>query len=114
MEVSMTKPDRTPTRFAGTYFDRDSVLRLARLTEIFAWVLLGVYLLQLALSLLVFVLQIARGLIAIAGPTDGMQQVMWIIQTALPGLWWYVGMQAVGKALLIFMDVEDNTRRAAR
>jgi hypothetical protein len=109
----MTTPNRTPTRFAGTYFDRDSVLRLARLTEIFAWVFLGFYAVQLALSLLVFLLQIGRGLISIAGPTDWIQQVLWLVQPALPGLWWYVGMQAVGKALLIFMDVEDNTRRAA-
>jgi hypothetical protein len=29
-------------------------------------------------------------------------------------LWNFIGIQAVGKLLLIFMDMEDNTRRAAR
>jgi len=102
------------TKFMGTYFDRDSVLRLARLTTVFAWITLGYYLLQAVLSLGVFILQVARGLIVPGGPTDFFQQFLWIWQPVLPGLWYFVGLQAIGKVLLIFMDMEDNTRRAAR
>jgi hypothetical protein len=47
------------------------------------------------------------------GLTDYAQQFLWIFQPALPGLWYFIGLQAVGKLLLIFMDMEDNTRRAA-
>ena len=106
--------DKSKTNFAGTYFDRDSVLRLARLADIFAWGVLIFYGVQAALSLTVVILQIARGLMQFPGLTDYAQQFLWIFQPALPGLWYFIGLQAVGKLLLIFMDMEDNTRRAAR
>lgn len=102
------------TNFAGTYFDRDSVLRLARLADIFAWASLLYYAAQVVVSLTSFTLQIARGFIVLPGFTDLAQQILWLFQPALPGLWNFIGLQAVGKILLIFMDMEDNTRRAAR
>ena len=108
----MTETEKT--NFAGTYFDRDSVLRLARLTNIFAWAALFYYAAQVGLSLTTFALQLARGLIVLPGFTDVAQQVLWFLQPGLPGLWNFIGIQAVGKLLLIFMDIEDNTRRAAR
>jgi len=114
MEEPMTESDNSKTNFAGTYFDRDSVLRVARLADIFAWAVLICYAAQAALSLTVLILQLARGLMPFQGPTDLIQQFLWILQPALPGLWNFIGLQAVGKALLIFMDMEDNTRRAAR
>jgi len=106
--------DKSRTNFAGVYFDRDAVLRLARLAEIFAWVALIYYVGQAAISLVVFILQVTRGLMILPGLTDYAQQFLWIFQPALPGLWNFIGLQAVGKLLLIFMDMEDNTRRAAR
>ena len=106
--------DKSKTNFAGTYFDRDSVLRLARLASIFAWVILIYYAAQAGISMVIFILQIARGLMQFPGLTDYAQQFLWIFQPALPGLWNFIGLQAVGKVLLIFMDMEDNTRRAAR
>jgi len=105
--------DKPRTTFAGVYFDRDSVLRLARLAEIFAWVSLVYYAGQAAIALTIFILQIVRGLMNLPGLTDYVQQFLWIFQPALPGLWNFIGLQAVGKVLLIFMDMEDNTRRAA-
>ncbi len=102
------------TNFAGTYFNRDSVLRLARLADIFAWVALIYYAGQAALSSVVFILQVGHGLILLQGLADFFQQLFWMLQPAIPGLWNFIGLQAVGKALLIFMDMEDNTRRAAR
>lgn len=102
------------TNFAGTYFDRDAILRLARLADLFAWIVLAYYLFQVLVSVTVFVLQWVRGFLAPAGPTDIAQQIVWLFQPALPGLWNFIGLQAVGKVLLIFMDIEDNTRRIAR
>ena len=110
----MTESDNSKTNFAGTYFDRDSVLRLARLANIFAWVVLIYYAAQAVVTLIIFSLQLARGLMVLPGFTDFAQQFLWIFQPALPGLWNFIGLQAVGKVLLIFMDMEDNTRRAAR
>ena len=110
----MTESDNSKTNFAGTYFDRDSVLRIAGLANIFAWASLIYYAVQVGLALTVFMLQVLRGLITLPGFTDIIQQLMWILQPALPALWNFIGLQAVGKVLLIFMDMEDNTRRAAR
>ena len=110
----MSESNESKTNFAGTYFDRDSVLRLARLADIFAWASLIYYAAQALVTLTTFVLQLARGLIALPGFTDFAQQFIWMFQPVLPGLWNFIGLQAVGKVLLIFMDMEDNTRRAAR
>ncbi|MBI5944280.1 MAG: hypothetical protein HY864_07920 [Chloroflexi bacterium] len=102
------------TNFAGTYFDRDSILRLARLANIFAWIALIYYAAQVGLSLTTFTLSLLRGFIVLPGLTDAAQQILWLLQPSLPGLWNFIGLQAVGKVLLIFMDMEDNTRRAVR
>ena len=106
--------DTSKTNFAGVYFDRDSVLRLARLADIFSWIALIYYAGQAVVSLTIFTLQIVRGLNVLPGLTDFFQQILWTLQPVVPGLWNFVGLQAVGKLLLIFMDMEDNTRRSAR
>jgi hypothetical protein len=106
--------DGSKTNFAGVYFDRDSVLRLARLADIFAWIALIYYAGQAVVSITIFTLQVVRGMMVLPGITDFAQQFMWTLQPAVPGLWNFIGLQAVGKILLIFMDMEDNTRRAAR
>jgi hypothetical protein len=105
---------KTNTNFAGTYFERDAILRIANLANIFAWATLFFYTAQVLLSLAVFALQIMRGLVVMGGVTDVIQQVLWIFQPFMPGLWYFIGIQGIGKLLLIFMDIEDNTRRAAR
>ena len=72
------------------------------------------YIAQVGLTLLVTTLQIVRGLYYVGGYTDIAQQFIWIFQPITPALLYFIGIQAIGKALLIFMDMEDNTRRAAR
>ena len=109
----MTEPNEK-TNFAGTYFARDSVLRLARLADIFAWVALAYFAAQAGVSVFVFILQVARGLVVLGGPTDYAQQFVWLLQPIAPGSVYFIGIQAVGKFLLILMDIEDNLRRAAR
>lgn len=110
----MTESNESKTNFAGTYFERDSILRIAKLANVFAWVTLFFYAAQVLLSVTIFILQIIRGTIYIPGFTDIAQQILWFFQPALPGLWYFIGIQGIGKLLLIFMDIEDNTRRAAR
>jgi hypothetical protein len=108
----MTQNEKT--NFPATYFERDTILQLDRYAKIFAWIVLIVYLAQSLLSIIVFFLQLSRGLIFIPGFTDLAQQVLWFLQPALPGLWYFIGIQAITKALLLFMDIEDNLRRIAR
>jgi hypothetical protein len=100
--------------FLGTYFNRDSVLKLSRLAVIFSWIVVAVYVGQLALSVLVYILQLARGQVYALGFTDYAQQILNIVEQPFRGAVYFVALQALSKILLIFMDVEDNTRRAAR
>ena len=102
------------TNFAGVYFERDSILRLARLADIFAWISLAYYAAQAGFAVVIYILQYARGLSAPAGFTDIAQQLIWAFQPVVPGLLYFIGIQAIGKFLLILMDMEDNLRRAAR
>jgi hypothetical protein len=108
----MTETEKT--NFAGTYFDKDTVVRLARFLKIASWIVAGVYIYQLAVNLIVFILQLFRHLIYIGGPTDFMLQLVWQFQPSLAGLIFFVSLQAIAQVLLILLDIEDNTRRAAR
>ena len=108
----MTESEKT--NFAGTYFNQDTVLRLARFLKLASWIVAGVYIYQLVVNLGVFILQLIRHLTYIGGPTDFMQQLLWQIQPSLAGLIFFVSLQAMAQVLLILLDIEDNTRRAAR
>jgi hypothetical protein len=100
--------------FLGTYFDRDSVMNLANLATFFSWIVVAVYGSQLALSVLIYILQIARGQVYALGPTDYAQQILWLVEQPFRGVVYFVALQALSKILLMFMDIENNTRRAAR
>jgi hypothetical protein len=100
--------------FLGTYFDRSVVLRIVRGAEIVSWVVLVVYTIQLLVSVTAFGLSVARGFLQGLGITDLVQQVLFVIEQPFRGIVYFLGLQALAKILLIFMDIEDNTRRAAR
>lgn len=100
--------------FLGTYFDRSVVLRIVRGAEIASWVVLVVYGLQLLLSATVYVLSVTRGFMQGMGITDHFQQVLFVLEQPFRGIVYFLGLQALAKILLMFMDIEDNTRRAAR
>ena len=102
--------------FLGTYFDRDSVLRLSRWADVIAWIVLTVYLLSWLVSLLFFLGQYFTGLYIDKGATflNVFSLFTPYLQQPLPGLFYFFGLLAVSKGLLIFLDMEDNTRRAAR
>jgi hypothetical protein len=106
--------EKQQTGFMGTYFDRSSVLRFARWTEILAWIVLGYHVVQVIFSLVILGLQISRGMFFGPGVTDLLQQVVWLFQPIVPGALYFAVIQGLGKLVLIFMDIEDNTRRAVR
>ncbi|MBI1795384.1 MAG: hypothetical protein HYR70_14505 [Chloroflexi bacterium] len=112
----MTDPTESKTNFTGTYFDCDAVLRLANLARILSWVVLSVYILAALLSLFQFLPQYFSGLFYSKGMStiDVLNLFSPYLTQPLPGIFYFVGLQAISSALLIFLDVEDNTRRAAR
>ena len=112
----MTESNEKQAGFLGTYFDRDGVLRLARWADVVAWVVLTVYLLSWLFSLLFFFGQYFNGMYFDKGATflNIINMFTPFLQQPVPGLLYFFGLQAISKGLLIFLDMEDNTRRAAR
>ena len=108
--MSETKKEK----FMGTYFDRDAALRVSRWGEILSWVVAGVYAADLILAAGVFILQIIRHTFWGMGFTDYATYAIAIIERPFRGVVYFIALQAISKALLILMDMEDNTRRAAR
>lgn len=102
--------------FLGTYFDRDGVLRLARWADVVAWIVLTIYLLSWLVTLIMFLAQYFSGLYFDKGATflNVINLFVPYLMQPLPGIFYFFGLQAVSKLLLIFLDMEDNTRRAAR
>jgi len=110
----MNESQESASGFMGTYFDQSIVLRIVKVAEISSWVVLVVYGFQMLLSAGVLALQYARGLMPWAGFTDTAQQILFVLEQPFRGIVYFVGLQAIAKILLMFMDIEANTRRAAR
>jgi hypothetical protein len=111
--------DRTTeerTRFLGTYFDRDTALRVARWANILAWIILAMYAYTTFVSIGQQVHMLASGMISYEGLTlfDRMSIPTLQISQLIPGLVYFVTLKVAQQALLILLDVEDNSRRAAR
>ncbi len=104
------------TSFLATYFDRDAVIKTSHTAGIFAWITLGIYLFTSLVSFMQFMIQFSTGVF--------FQKGMSIVDLAgfftpyltqfMPGLIYFIGLKFAQYALLILLDVEDNTRRAAR
>ncbi len=102
------------TGFLGTFFDRDAVLKYARLFLILSWVIVAIYAADVLAGLLSFGLQVARGFLGGMGFTDIFQQLLYILERPVHGILYFALLQTLGRGLLIGLDVEANTRRAAR
>jgi hypothetical protein len=102
--------------FLGTYFDRDGVLRLSRWADTIAWIILTVYVLSWLFTLFMFLGQYFSGMYFDKGATflNVFNMFSPYLLQPLPGVFYFFGLQAISKGLLIFLDMEDNTRRAAR
>jgi len=112
----MSESNGKQAGFLGTYFDRDEVLRLSRWADIVAWIVLTIYLLSWLFSILFFLSQYFNGLYFDKGATflSAVQTFTPYLKEPWPGVLYFFGLQGVSKGLLIFLDMEDNTRRTAR
>jgi len=112
----MNESNEKQAGFFGTYFERDSVLRLAHGADTLSWVTLTIYGLTWLVSMLTFIAQFFSGIFFDKGGTFLMTLNIFVpyLLQPLPGVFYFFGLQAVSKVLLILLDMEDNTRRAAR
>lgn len=103
-------------KFYGTYFDRDSVLRISRWADIFAWVVLTVYLFTWLFSIILFIVQYINGLYFDKGMTflTAFSVFKPYFLEPIPGVLYFFSLQGISKGLLILLDLEDNSRRTAR
>ena len=112
----MSESNESKTNFAGTYFDRDRILQTSRIVGIFAWIVLGVYLFTTLVSFSQFMVQFATGLYTQKGMAgvDILAFFTPYLLQPMPGLLYFAGLKFIQYTLLILLDIEDNTRRAAR
>lgn len=112
----MNDSNNKPEKFLGAYFDRDGVLRLSRWADVIAWIVLTVTLLTWLFSILLFIVQYSTGLFFDKGMTflNAFSIFKPYFLEPLPGVFYFFGLQGISKALLIMLDIEDNSRRAAR
>jgi hypothetical protein len=100
--------------FLGAYFSKSTVLRLASIAKVFSWIILGFYAAQWLLQVAVLILQYIRGFMQGMGLTDILQSLLILFEQPLRALVYFIVLQGVAQAMLMFMDIEDNTRKTAR
>ena len=112
----MTKQLENKTGFWGTYFEHDAVIKLARFANILGWFLLGFYVYMALVSLGQYLAFIVPNAAVLENLTffDLLSIPNSYIQQLAPGLVYFVVLKTVQHVLLILLDVEDNSRRAAR
>lgn len=102
-------------KFFGTYFDPDTIVKVSRWADILSWIVVVVYAVDFLLSFGVFILQFVRGAWWTGmGFTDIAMNVLIIFERPFRGVVYFIALQGIGKTLLILLDMEENTRRAAR
>jgi hypothetical protein len=112
----MNQPSEKRTGFFGTYFDRDESIRLARWAGILAWVLLAMYAYTTLVSLGQYWSMVDSGAMSFEGLTlfDRLSMPTMQISQLVPGLVYFIMLKVAQQVILILLDVEDNSRRAAR
>ena len=112
----MEQTKEVHTGYLGTYFDRDLSLRVARWANILAWVVLAMYTYNTLVSIGQQLTMLASGGYSYEGVTifDRMSVLSLPIYQLVPGLVYFIMLKIAQQVLLILLDVEDNTRRAAR
>ena len=95
--------------FWGTYFDRDDVLRLERLVRIVAWAALVLYGIEAGFD----AFQGFYNTYLSGSPLDWYLLIT-TISHLFQGVVVFVTLSLSARFLLILLDIEDNTRRAAR
>jgi len=102
------------TGYLGTYFDKDLILLLVKVARVFSWVVVVFYAIQWFVQFGVDLLSILRGFWVGLGFTDYAMNLIVLFEQPLRGVVYFIVLQAVAQVLLLFMDIEDNTRRISR
>ena len=112
----MEQTNDNKSRFMGTYFDRDAVLKLARLAGVLAWIILGIFIYTTLTSIGQFWWALTYGGASYTGANIFDILSIPTMQTSqmIPGLVYFTMLKTAQHILLILLDVEDNSRRAAR
>jgi hypothetical protein len=112
----MDQSKERPTGFYGTYFDRDAVLKIARAANIIAWILLAFYVYITLVSVGQYLSLVVSGMITFENMTffDRLSIPTLQLTQLAPGLVYFILLKIAQQALLILLDMEDNSRRAAR
>jgi len=100
---------KMPTRYFGTYYDRDEVLRLERMVRLIAWVALVVYGLEAGYNAFQGFYNAFSG----GYPIDWYLLVTTLSRLLQGGVVFFI-LNVSAKVLLILLDIEDNTRRSSR
>jgi len=100
--------------FLGTYFSKDAVLRLVSVTKTLSWIVVGVYALEWLAQSLAMISQVSAGSWTGMGFTDAAQSILYLFEQPLRGVVYFIVLQGLAQGILMLMDMEDNTRRAAR
>lgn len=102
--------------FYATYFNKDLVLKVARWAGIFAWVTLIIYALTTINSFLQFFVQFATGVFYQKGMSifDLIGYFSPYFLQLMPGVMYFFGLKFIENTLLIFMDIEESTRRSTK
>jgi hypothetical protein len=100
--------------FVGTYFDPRIIFGISNFSRVVAWVVLVVYAVDFLLSIAVIILQISRGFWVGMGATDMAATVLIMLEKPFRGLVYFVLLLGFSEVLKLFVDMENNTRRAAR
>jgi hypothetical protein len=104
----MSKPTQKTT-FLGTYFERDAVLRWAGWARILGWIIFAIYVVQYAYETGTNLFNAFRG----GYPLDWFY-LIFNMGKPFQGAMILVVLHLLAFALQILLDIEDNTRRAAR
>ena len=112
----MSEIEQKQTTYLGTYFDRDSILRLSRWADVASWVTLTVYVVTWLGQVVLYLSQYFNGMMGDKGMTFlmGFNMFSPYLTQVFPGVIYFFVLQAISRAMLVLMDMEDNTRRAAR
>jgi len=110
----MSEENKPTTPFLGTYFDPDLIFRLSNVSKVLGWVILVVYGLDFLVSLTVMILQIARGFWVSMGFTDYVSYILMTLERPFRGMVYFVLLLGISEVLKVFVEIEGNTRRAAR
>lgn len=102
--------------FLGAYFDKDAILKISRWAGILAWVILGVYIFTSGVTIIQFLQQLFTGIYYQKGMSifDFMSFFTPYLLQPLPGVVYFFGLKFVQHTLLIFLEVEENTRNSAQ